>query len=100
MLQVYSTCCKNCLFSENRIISPQRAASILADALQDDTYFICHAASMKGEEVVCRKFYEEHKEDNRALQIAQRLGIVEFVPQPEKKRLPSYNEMNKRRNDD
>lgn len=40
--QVCTTRCKNCLFSEERLVSPGRFQDILRDCRTRDVHFICH----------------------------------------------------------
>ncbi len=92
-LLVYKTCCKNCIFTENRIVSKDRAQSILSNALRKGTYFICHSASIRNKDIVCRRFYDEHRHHSRLIQVAERLDVLEFVEQPDNRKLPSHSQM-------
>lgn len=74
MLQVFETCCKNCLLTENRIVSPERAVAIVSGAVEKGTYFNCHVASIQGKDIVCRRFFDEYRYVSQILLIAQRLG--------------------------
>lgn len=94
MLKVYKTCCKNCLFSDDRIVSPRRAQSIIKECLQEQTHFICHNATMNDEEIICRAFYDRLGEHSQAIRIAERLEVVEEVDQTQKGKLRSYRELN------
>lgn len=93
MIKVYKECCKNCLLSKNRIVSPQRAKEIIQGCAKDQTHFICHKASMNDEDIVCRFFYDKFGHVSQMIRIAERLNAVEFVEQPASEKLPSYNEM-------
>lgn len=84
MLKVFKTRCDQCLFSKNRIVSNQRAAEIIKDCLKKQTYFICHKATIEGESVMCRGFYDEMGYHSQQLRIAERLNAVEFVEQKNK----------------
>lgn len=95
-LQVYSSCCKNCLLSDDRIVSLERAKQIIEDCKKDQNYFICHKASMENKEIVCKKFYDELGQHSQMIRIAERLNMVEFVEQPDSKRLPSHKDMEKK----
>ncbi len=75
--------CDQCLFSENRIVSKARMRDIIKTARRDDSYFECHKHTMVGDHVMCRGWYESQPA-NTWTQIAERLGLVEFVPLPTK----------------
>lgn len=77
MLKVAKKCCGQCLFTSKKIVSDERKASILEDCVRNDTHFVCHKASMKGEDVVCRGFFGNH--DSSMIRIAGRLNMIEFV---------------------
>lgn len=93
MLKVYKECCKNCLLSKDSIVSPARRKQILQGCTKDQTYFVCHKASMNEQEVVCKTFYDKLGHISQMIRIAERLNAVEFIEQPEAERLTSYSEM-------
>ena len=94
MLKVFDKCCKNCLYSADSIVSPERRKQITKDAVAEQSYFICHKASMKGEEVVCKKFYGTLGHTSQMIRIAGRLNAIEFVEQSDDEKLITYKEMN------
>lgn len=75
---VYERCCRECLFSANKIVSDVRKAEVIASA--GDGHFTCHKASLIGEDVCCRGFYDRGL--SLAARLATILGLVEFVPLP------------------
>ena len=77
MLQVTKKCCGECLFGKNKIVSDERKKILLREIEREDTHFICHKATIKNKEVVCRGFYEN--KTSNMIRISQRLGMVEFV---------------------
>jgi len=77
MFKVKKECCNQCLFSKDRIVSGERMKEILSDCRKNDTHFICHKASIEGENNCCRGFYD--KQSSSMIRIAQRLNCVEFV---------------------
>lgn len=93
-LKVYKDCCKNCLLSEDRIVSFSRAKQIIKECSQEQKHFICHKASMKKEEIVCAKFYQTLGHISQGVRIAQRLNVIEFINQEDSEKLPTYKEMN------
>lgn len=95
MFKVYSTTCKNCLFSNDRLVSPIRANEIIKECLSAKTHFICHVASMdNGQDICCRGFYNQYGEELDKIQIFKRLNLIEFIEQPDSEKLPSYIDLN------
>ena len=95
-LKVFKECCKNCLLSEDKIVSGKRAKEIINGCVSEQSYFICHKASMKDQEVVCSKFYKTLGYKSQMIRIAQRLGAIEFIEQEDSEKLPTYNEMKRK----
>ena len=93
MMKVFRTCCHNCLFSPNRIVSSKRATQIIKDCVTRQTHFICHKASMNGEEIVCNKFFETLGHKSQMVRLAQRLNALEFVEQTDNEKLLTFQEM-------
>lgn len=77
MLKVMRDKCVECLFSENRIVRPGRMADIIKDCRKTDNHFICHKATLKNTEAVCRGFYDT--QTSQMIRIAGRLNAIEFV---------------------
>lgn len=95
MIKVFKTPCKNCLFSKDRIVSPQRAKGILKDCTKKQTHFICHKASMNGEDICCSRFYTKLGHLSPAIVLFKKCGLIRFIEQQESVRLPSHNDLNK-----
>ena len=96
-LKVFKECCKNCLLSEDRIVSSKRAKEIIKDCAESQTHFICHKATMNGdEEVVCKKFFDTIGYKSQMVRIAQRLNALEFVEQSDTEKLSTFKEMSTR----
>ncbi|WP_215239328.1 hypothetical protein [Dyadobacter helix] len=81
--------------SEDRIVSPKRAKEIISGVLRDQSYFICHKASIDGKDICCRKFYDEMGDNSQLIRIAERLNAIQFVEMPETEKLPTWKEMHK-----
>ncbi len=77
MLEVMKDKCSECLFSENRIVRPGRMADIIKQCRKTDSHFICHKATIKGKETVCRGFYDT--QTSQLIRIAGRLNAIKFV---------------------
>ena len=81
MFEVCEKRCDQCLFSNDRIVSKSRMASIVKDCRRKDTHFICHKHSEVGGEAMCRGYFETQPPP-QMLRIAGRLGMIKFVPEP------------------
>jgi len=92
MCKVYSECCKNCLLSKDRIVSGKRAKEIIDGCIRNQTYFICH----KSDEIVCKTFYDKFGFYSQLIRIAERLGVLKFVPQTNNEKLISHRELNQK----
>lgn len=78
-LKVCSGQCDQCLFSPNKIVPNARKKDIIATCLREDRYFVCHKATIAGEEVVCRGWYDTYGPHTNLIRIAQRLHAVQEV---------------------
>lgn len=77
MFQVTEERCDQCLFSKDKIVSDSRRKEVLNDCSSNDSYFICHKATIAGRDVCCKGFYET--QTCNVIRIAQRLDFVQFV---------------------
>jgi len=80
-MKVYSERCNQCLFSKNRIVSKERAAEIIKGCVDDQSYFVCHKATIDGKDTMCKGYYDQLGQHSQSLRIAERLNIVQFVNQ-------------------
>lgn len=80
---VYEKRCDQCLYSKDKIVGDARRKALLAQIEKDGTYFICHKASLAGDDVCCRGFYDA--EGSQIVHIAKALNVVKFVPLPEER---------------
>lgn len=94
MLKVFENTCKNCLLSPDRIVSGKKAKEIIKTCAEEQTYFICHKASMKGEDTCCKSFFDNLSHLSKLARFAKGVGAVEFVEQEDSEKLTSYKEMN------
>jgi len=95
-MKVYKTPCKNCLLSPDAIVSPARRKEIIKKCANQQTFFVCHKASIQGgEDICCKTFYDKLGHVSQMIRIAKRLGIVEEVDQPDCEKLPSWAETHK-----
>jgi len=91
--KVFDKCCKNCLLTEDSIVSPERRKSLLDDIAKKQSFFVCHKATMKGDSVCCRKFYDTLGHVSQTIRLAERLRVVEIVEQVDFEKLPTHKEM-------
>lgn len=97
-MKVYDSTCKNCLLSEDSIVSPKRRKEIIKGCATNQQHFICHKATMEGDEdICCRNFYDKLGHLSQLVRMAERLGVVKFVPQPDAEKLPTWQEMEGRK---
>jgi hypothetical protein len=75
---VQRKCCKQCLFSKDKIVSDDRKAEILKDCKENNNHFQCHKATIKGVNATCRAFYD--KCTNPVISaMLENIGEVDFV---------------------
>lgn len=80
-LRVCSEQCDQCLFSKNRIVSASRMKEILDGCKEDDDHFLCHKATVVGEKIICKGFYDSMT--SKAIRYAKAFpGIIPtvFIP--------------------
>lgn len=91
-LKVYKEPCKNCLFSQDAIVSPGRRKEILDGIKKSQSYFECHKSTEAGENIMCRTFYDQLGFYSQIVRIAERLNAIDFVDMPDHDKYVSYNE--------
>lgn len=79
MTQVCEHKCNQCLFTKNRIVDKSRVKEILDECLETGSFFVCHKATIKNTEVVCKGFYDKYGSVNGFLRVCQRQGWLKFV---------------------
>ena len=77
MFKVKKECCNQCLFSKDKIVSNKRRQQILSDCRQNDNHFICHKATIDGDDICCNGFYKS--QTTNMIRISQRMGWIELV---------------------
>ena len=78
-MKIRKKLCKNCLFSDNRLVSEDAAQRIIDETLEKDSFFICHESSIESGQVCCKGFFDNHKNDSLQTRLALMLNIFEFV---------------------
>ena len=81
--------CKYCLFTKNRIVSPQRKEEIVSNCLSNQTHFICHS-SQKDDEIVCSGFYKQYGHHSQLIRIMGRINALKFVTVDSSKWMTPY----------
>jgi hypothetical protein len=79
--------CNECLFGPNKIVSNKRRADIIRGITRDDSYFICHKATMQGTKAACRSDWDQ-RACGQLGRIMGRLGAVQFVTEADLADLP------------
>lgn len=82
-MKIYKKRCKNCLFSDNKIVSDERKAELLNEIAKEESYFVCHIASINNKDIACRGFIDVHGEDSKLYAFAKFLGCIEEHEQPD-----------------
>lgn len=63
-------------------MSPERAKELVAEIVAKGGHFVCHKASMQGEDICCKRFFDEIGQRIDKIQIFTRLNIITYVDQP------------------
>ena len=71
--------CDQCLFGPHKIVSNRHRAEILREITRKDSHFICHKATIAGQNIACRGDWDQ-RYCGQLGRIAGRVGMVEFVP--------------------
>ena len=94
MFKVYQERCKNCLFSKEALVNPERIKEIIKTCLEEKTHFVCHKSTMQDDQgICCRGFYDIHGDEVDKIQVFKRLNLVEFIAFTENEKLPSYKDL-------
>ena len=78
MFRVQSQQCETCIYRKDSPLNLNALEAAIADRWMKghfSGYRICHHSN----DVCCRGFWNKHKDHFDAGQLAQRLGLVEFV---------------------
>jgi hypothetical protein len=94
MFKVYKNSCKNCLLSKNRIVSSARAKEIIKTCANEQTFFVCHKATIENKNICCKTFYDKFSQLSKLATFAKGVNCVEFVEQTDSEKMPTHKEMN------
>lgn len=68
--------CAACLFGEHSLLdAPGVREAKIQECAEADSYFVCHEATARGEDVMCRGWWDELRWATNPGRIAERLGI-------------------------
>jgi len=72
--------CDQCLYGSDKIVSNARRSQIIREITRKDCHFICHKASIAGQNVACRGDFDQ-RGCGQLGRIMGRLNAIEFVPE-------------------
>lgn len=76
--------CKTCIFRPGNpmFLQPGRVAGMVREARADESAITCHSTLYRAgvDNAVCKGFFDRHK--TQPLQVAERLGIIEWDEVP------------------
>lgn len=79
--------CDQCLYGKDKIVSNARRSEILLKIKREDSYFVCHKASIQGVRAACRGDWDQ-RGCGQLGRIMGRLGAIQFVDEPDLAKLP------------
>lgn len=73
--------CSTCVFRPGNLmhLNPGRVEDMIEEATRNESAIICHS-TLEGDNAVCCGFFLQHA--TSTLQVAERLGYIDFVPPP------------------
>lgn len=77
-MKVMEKRCDQCLYGPDKIVSNKRRSEIIREITRKDCHFICHKASIAGQDVACRGDFDQ-RGCGQLGRIMGRLGAIEFV---------------------
>lgn len=83
-MKVMKQCCNECLMGKNKVVSDERRTELLQEITSVQGYFVCHKASIAGDqEVCCKGFYDKLGHTSQMIRISERLNMVEYIKEKE-----------------
>lgn len=87
-VHVLSDKCVTCVFRPGNLmhLTPGRLKEMVDESIAEGVGIVCHSTlPHTGEDqAICRGFWDAHRERAQLLQVAERLGIIEYQPVPKK----------------
>jgi hypothetical protein len=86
--------CTTCIFRPGNLmhLEPGVVKALVEGAVNDPTgggHIACHDTLDLPAAAICRGFWDAHADKIALLQLAQRMGVVEYVPPPDSDEAPS-----------
>ncbi len=75
--------CDQCLYGPGKIVSDDRRAELLRGLRAADNHFICHKATIAGNQDVCCRGDWDARRGGKLGRLAEWLGVVLFVTEEE-----------------
>ncbi len=88
MITVFEHPCRNCLFSENRLVSKETAERIVEACLEEQTEFGCHTDPQH----MCPVFFKRYGEEISIVRVFSQTGKVLLITRENDPLLPSFRE--------
>ena len=68
--------CANCLFGDRSLLdAPGVREEMVQRIAADDSYFVCHEATSRGQDAMCRGWWDELRWATNPGRIAERIGL-------------------------
>lgn len=82
-VHVCAEMCETCIFHPGNLMRLRsgRVRQMVDEATRDDSTIVCHA-TLDGDNAACRGFFDRFP--TTSLQIAERLGFIDFIDPPRK----------------
>jgi hypothetical protein len=69
-----------CLMGKNKVVSDARKEQLLEDIMYQQSYFVCHKASIaENDDVCCKGFYDKLGHTSQMIRISERLDMISFI---------------------
>ncbi len=84
-LWVLTRKCDTCIFRPGNLmrLQPGRVDDMVNHCIENDTVIPCHS-TLDGPRSICRGLYDVHRDDITVMQLAERIGVMEFDDPPDK----------------
>lgn len=80
-VRVQAAKCDTCIFRPGNLmhLEPGRVDSMVAECIKEQGTIPCHKTLDDHEQVICRGFYDTHRQDIGLLQVAERMSFIKEV---------------------
>jgi hypothetical protein len=66
--------CRHCLFGDDSLVEQETRINIIRRCAEGNTHFNCHESTERGEEVMCRGWWDEFRDLSNLGRGLERLG--------------------------